>query len=437
MKIFKKLNYIWEKINYPFFQNIDGEELFFSDLTDIEIEGINNVKEGDVVALIGDFDPESIATLLFLIEKKAIIVPLTKETKEQHEYFLKESFTKFVFEKNKLIKTLSNNSNKNPYIEKLRLLNNPGLILFTTGTTGKPKAILHDFLPFFERYKTPRPPLKALSFLLFDHIGGLNTLFHMLFNQGQVVAIKKRSVESVINAINKYSIELLPTTPTFLRMISLYPDVENKISSSLKIISYGTERMDQPTLDRLCKQFPDVDFRQTYGMSELGILRIKSKSRNSLYMKIGGEGVELKVIDEILYVKAKNKMIGYLNAKSPFDKNGWYCTKDIVECKEKDYFKITGRDSDTLNIGGLKFMPSEVEVECLKNPKIKQAKAYGKENPITGQHLELILEVEEANKSTNLKKLIMEELKEKLPRYMLPSKIIFKSLNLSHRFKKL
>ena len=46
-------------------------------------------------------------------------------------------------------------------------------------------------------------------------------------------------------------------------------------------MTYGTERMDQPTLDELCRILPDVDFRQTFGMSELGILRVKSESRNS------------------------------------------------------------------------------------------------------------------------------------------------------------
>ena len=129
---------------------------------------------------------------------------------------------------------------------------------------------------------------------------------------------------------------------------------------SLKIISYGTERLDQPTLNFLCKKFPKIDFRQTYGMSELGILRVKSESRQSLYMKIGGEGVQWKVINNMLYIKSENKMIGYLNASSPFDENGWYCTKDLIEQKD-DLIKIVGRANDVINVGGLKFLPAEVE----------------------------------------------------------------------------
>ena len=56
-------------------------------------------------------------------------------------------------------------------------------------------------------------------------------------------------------------------------MSGLVPD---QIPGSLRIITYGTERMDQPTLDQLCEWMPEVDFRQTFGMSELGIVRVKS-----------------------------------------------------------------------------------------------------------------------------------------------------------------
>tara|TARA_B100000242_G_C43053036_1_gene492135 strand:+ start:1235 stop:2530 length:1296 start_codon:yes stop_codon:yes gene_type:complete len=430
--LINQLSKIWEDESKPFY--IDKKNtLRYTDIKNIEVIGLENLKKGDVVALIGDFDPKSIATLLRLIDLDCIVVPLTEETKNQHDYFLKESKAQFVFNRNKMIRTINKQKIKHPFLDKLRDDGNPGLILFTTGTTGNPKAILHDFVPFISRYKTPRPPLKALSFLLFDHIGGINTLLHMLFNKGSVVAVKNRNVQNIINLCNQYDIELLPTTPTFLRMLSLFPNITEVFPKSIKIISYGTERLDQPTLDFLCKSFPFVDFRQTYGMSELGILRVKSRNRNSLFMKIGGEGVEWKVIDNILYIKAANRMIGYLNAKSPFNAEGWYCTKDIVD-KENDYIKVVGRESDVINVGGLKFMPSEVEKVCLEFDGVIHAKAIGKENPITGQHVELILE----NSENGFNKVIFASfLKEKLPKHMVPLRILYEKINLSHRFKKL
>lgn len=432
------LRKIWAEVDQPFLQVPNGKDLSFKEIDDVNINGIDKIRKGDVVSLIGDFDAESIATLLNLLARGAVVVPLTNETSGQHDYFIQESRSQYIFEKNNLINVVSKSQEEHPLLDLLRSKGHPGLILFTTGTTGRPKAILHDFIPFISRYKTPRPPLKAVSFLLFDHIGGINTLLHMLFNLGQIVSIKGRTVESVAKTINDYSVELLPTTPTFLRMLSLYPGIEQKLGNSLKIISYGTERMDQPTLKRLAGQFNNVDFRQTYGMSELGILRIKSKSRNSLYMSVGGEGVETKVKDNILYIKAENRMLGYLNTSSPFDDEGWYCTKDIVKTDEDGYLTIIGRDSDVINVGGLKFMPSEVERECLKIDNIKFAKAVGVTNPITGQYLQLNIELADNNVDKNMFKLYVQKaLRVNLPRHMNPSIIKISEQNVSHRFKKL
>ena len=293
---------------------------------------------------------------------------------------------------------------------------------------------MHDFIPFISRYDTPRPPLKALSFLLFDHIGGINTFLHMLFNEGTIVSIQDRTVRKVLEISRKFDIELLPTTPTFLRLLSLYPDLRNKFPNSIKIISYGTERLDEITLKILCKELPHVDFRQTYGMSELGILRIKSYARDSLFMKVSGEGVNTKIVNNILYVKSKNRMLGYLNAESPFDKDDWYCTKDIVEVNENNFLRITGRDSDVINVGGIKFMPSEVELLCLKFPNIKHIKIYGKNNPITGQHVEAL--VEPSSKDFSKAK-FRDFIKLNLPNHMRPLKILVRNITLSHRFKKI
>ena len=148
-------------------------------------------------------------------------------------------------------------------------------------------------------------------------------------------------------------------------------------------------------------------------MSELGILRTKSKASDSLYMSVGGEGVETKLEDNILYIKAENRMLGYLNAPSPFDNEGWYCTKDIVESDEEGYITITGRDSDVINIGGLKFMPSEVEREALKIDNIKFAQALGVDNPITGQYLQLKVEFNApAEDEQKVKKKLISALKQ-------------------------
>ena len=88
MDIINKLKERWSGIEYPFLVHSKGE-LRFSEITEQESVDLSNVYSGEVVALIGDFDPQSILTLLKLIDKKVILVPLTVDTRGQHEYLLK------------------------------------------------------------------------------------------------------------------------------------------------------------------------------------------------------------------------------------------------------------------------------------------------------------------------------------------------------------
>jgi acyl-CoA synthetase (AMP-forming)/AMP-acid ligase II len=430
MKVLDKIKERWKGVNYPFLIHSTGS-LNFTEIAAQKVLDLSNIKSGEVVALIGDFDPQSIMILLELIDKNTIIVPLTKETKPQHNYFLESAFVDVVIEGHS-VRRIKNDTN-HKLIDKLRSQEHAGLVLFSTGTTGSPKAILHDLTIFMQRFETPRPTFKTISFLLFDHIGGLNTLLHTLFNKGTVIAPESRSVEVVLKTCKEHQIEVLPTTPTFLRMMLISGLIPDGIPESLRIITYGTERMDQPTLDALCELLPNVDFRQTFGMSELGIFRVKSKARNSLYMKIGGEGIETRVVNKILEIRSQARMLGYLNADSPFNNEGWYNTKDIVE--ECDgFYKVIGRTSEVINVGGLKFMASDVERVVLQFEGIKFTKAEGKDNPITGQHVELTVQFV-SNNDINKKKLKLF-LNSRLPSHMLPKRIKVSSFKIGHRFKR-
>lgn len=430
MNILDRLKKRWNGIDYPFLIH-SNNQLYFNEIINQKSIDLSKVKGGDVVAIIGDFNPQSIFTLLHLIDKNVILVPLTKDTKSQHEYFFKSALVDIVIEENSM-KYLKH-KDKHDLIDYLREKKHAGLILFSTGTTGKPKAILHDLTLFMKRFETPRPTLKTINFLLFDHIGGLNTLLHTLFNKGTVIAPKSRNVKYILQICKDHKVEVLPTTPTFLRMMLISGLIPNNFPSSLKIITYGTERMDQHTLDTICQLLPNVDFRQTFGMSELGIVRVKSEARNSLFMKIGGEGVETRVVNNVLEIRSTSRMLGYLNDKSPFDKDGWYNTKDVVD-KKNEYYKIIGRTTEVINVGGLKFMASEIERVTLQFEGIEFAKAEGRTNPLTGQHVELTVQ---PSSNSNIDKYKLKNYLSKiLPNHMIPRRIKISSINIGHRFKR-
>jgi long-chain acyl-CoA synthetase len=430
MKILEKLAEIWSGIDYPFLIH-KGDELRFSEIASQSPVDLSEVRKGDVVAIIGDFNPSSILTLLRLIDVGVVVVPLTVETRHEHEYFFESALVDVVVEGTEVKRR--SHSQKHEFIEKLRELGHAGLVLFSTGTTGRPKAILHDLTLFLKRFETPRPTLRTINFLLFDHIGGINTLLHTLFNKGVVVAPESRTVDSILETCRRFNVEVLPTTPTFLRMMLMSGAVPSKVPDCLKVITYGTERMDQPTLDELCKLLPAVDFRQTFGMSELGIVRVKSEARDSLFMKVGGEGVETRVVDSVLQIRSSSRMLGYLNAPSPFDAEGWYDTKDVVEVKD-GYYKVTGRISDVINVGGLKFMASEVERVALQFPNVSLVKATPKSNPITGQHVELL--VQPTSEDGIDRVALLDFLKDRLQPHMVPKRVRIESVAVGHRFKK-
>ena len=128
-----------------------------------------------------------------MIDLKAIIVPLTNLTNEQHDQFFDVACVDYIICDGKISKR--NHNNRNEKIENLRQLNHAGLVAFSSGTSSTPKGILHDLSIFLSKFLEPKKSLKTLNFLLFDHVGGLNTLFYSLFNNATSVIPSARTVE--------------------------------------------------------------------------------------------------------------------------------------------------------------------------------------------------------------------------------------------------
>jgi hypothetical protein len=94
MKLIEKLSKIWSGTDYPFVIH-NGVELKFSQIASQNLVDLSIVKQGEVVAIIGDFNSYSILTLLRLIDLGTIVVPLTIETAHEHEYFFESAFEFF------------------------------------------------------------------------------------------------------------------------------------------------------------------------------------------------------------------------------------------------------------------------------------------------------------------------------------------------------
>lgn len=398
-----------------------------------------NINNGCVSILEADFSPNTIALLLALIEHRSIIAPLTSSTKSKQSELIKIAQGEILFslgDKDKIeFKPLPYTAN-HTFFKNIRDLNHPGLILFSSGSTGESKAAVHDFSKLLEKFKVKRHSLKVLNFLLFDHWGGLNTLFYALSNGGTLVTVQNRNPDEVCKAIEKYKIDLLPTSPTFLNLLLLSEAYKRYDLSSLKTISYGTEPMLPNTLKKLKEIFPKTKLLQTYGLIEIGVLRSKSKSDDSLWVKVGGEGFKTRIVDEILQIKADSAMLGYLNAPSPFTEDGWFNTGDSVEV-DGEYIKILGRKSEIINVGGEKVFPTEVENIILEMENVSDVTVYGEKNPITGNIVcaKVKLKNNEGHKEFIIR--LKNFCREKLQSYKIPVKVsIVDETQYSERFKK-
>jgi acyl-coenzyme A synthetase/AMP-(fatty) acid ligase len=323
---------------------------------------------------------------------------------------------------------------RNNIVEKLGP--HAGLVLCTSGSSGKPKYVLLDFHKLLKKYDKPRPPLRIIQFMSLDHIGGINTMLYVTFYGEKLIRPKSTSVADVCQAIQDEKADTLPTTPTFLRLLVLSGLWKDFDLSSLKTITYGTEKMPQTTLDQLNKIFPNVKLHQTYGSTEIGIMRSKSREAGSLWVKVGGEGYQTRVREGLLEVKADSAMVGYLNAPQPFTDDGWYMTGDAVE-QDGEWLKILGRTNDIINVGGEKVYPAEVEDALEALPGVMHATVTGEGNQIMGQIVKAVVQLSTGENKFEFTSRMTQALTGKLERYKIPLRVELADNLVSDRGKKL
>jgi acyl-coenzyme A synthetase/AMP-(fatty) acid ligase len=397
----------------------------------------NNIVKNSVVALRSDFTPYSIGLLLALIENDSIFVPLSLEVSKKDKFLDIAEVEYYINLEKEVSLEVRNSTVEHEVLLKLKNKKHPGLILFSSGSTGEPKAAVHDLIPLMNKYKSSGKALKTITFLLFDHIGGFNTLMYILSNAGTLVAPTKRTPEEICRLIEKYEVELLPTSPSFINMLLFSRAYKNYDISSLNLVTYGTEPMPEATLKEFNSLFSSIRLKQTYGLTEVGIMKTKSESSDSLWLKVGGEDYETKIVEGKLWIKSESAMLGYLNASSPFDENGWLNTGDEVE-KKGDYIRFLGRESEIINVGGEKVYPAEVESEILKMDIVKDAIVYGESNPIMGNVVIADVAVSRIDNNKKIKNQIKKYCRKKLEKYKVPVKINLTTKTFNNdRFKRI
>ena len=345
------------------------------------------VRPGASVQLRGDFGAAATAFLLALWARGAVVSPVAPVSLEKAGEFAEVGQAEWIVDAASGTIEPGPGASAHALYDDLRGRGVPGLVIFSSGTTGVSKGAVHDATRLLSKFETPGKDFRTLAFLLFDHIAGVDTLLYCLSNASTIICPAERTPEAICRLIAAEGVEVLPTAPSFLNLMLLSGAQQAHDLSSLKIVTYGAEMMPQALLERVAAALPQARLVQKYGTSEIGALRSKSEGSASRWIRIGGhgggQGAEWRVVDGLLEVRTGTAMLGYLNAPSPFTEDGWYRTGDRVEVSG-DMVRFLGRDSDVINVGGQKVFPAEVEAEIARLPGVAEVAVSGAPHPILG-----------------------------------------------------
>jgi len=424
----------------------EGRETSYGDVVKLIDKFYKRVQDaafrsGETVVVLGEYSPEVFCLIMALCKNGNIIIPLTRASVVEESVALSVSgcewFVEFDEACAEAIFIHRGLRSDNNLLNEFRKRGTPGMVLFSSGSSGKPKGILHDFNLIIEKFRKLRKSVVAIPFLMIDHFGGINTILAITSSLGTVVTVADRTVTNICAAIEKYKVELLPATPSFLTLM-MASSLQKKYNlTSLTRITYGTEVMPQSTLDRVRASFPSVDLLQTYGLSEVGVLRSQSREDGSLWVRVGGEGFQTKVVDGVLWIKSQYAMVGYLNAPSEFDADGWFNTHDQVDV-DGGYFRILGRVTDMINVAGQKVYPAEVEDVILKINNVKDVAVFAEKHNILGNIVVAKIVLNAPEPLESVKKRVRSACLSKLSAFKAPAKIVLTEESLySSRQKKI
>lgn len=401
-----------------------------------------NVVRGETVFIIDDYSFDSIALFFSLAINENIIVPITSTNEQEVNERIDVVQPEWIFSHssgNEKKNYYKHRQEKHPFIKTLVESKTPGLILFSSGSTGKPKAMVHNLEGLLSSYIDKRgKEINFLLFLMFDHIGGLNTLFNCLSMGVYITIPKNRNPNDIAKLIEKNKINILPSSPTFLNLMCISNVFDSYDLSSIRMITYGTEAMPESLLLKLKEKLPKVKFLQTFGTSETGIMNTSSLSSSSTLLKFEDINQEYKIVNDELWLRSKTQILGYINhSNESFTKDGWFMTGDLVEQTADGYIKIIGRLKEQINVGGEKVLPAEVESVIMELDSIEDCIVKSERNAITGQMVVVDVVLKDGYNFKNEKSKIKSHCRIKLEPYKIPARInVIDKVLFTNRFKK-
>jgi long-chain acyl-CoA synthetase len=279
------------------------------------------------------------------------------------------------------------------------------LVLFTSGTTGLPKpiAISHrvvtDRLAYYSKPIDPEADqaVDMMSAPIF-HIGGTLGLLISLHQGKKIVLLPKFDAGSWLALVERHRVAQTFVVPTMLRRILDHPLFTTTDLSSLRALSYGAAAAPVELIRRAMAALPSVDFSNTFGQTEtLGAYAALTPEDHRVGERLGSvgrplPGVEVKVVDPTSGEEVPPRAVGELLVRA--DQNTtteWLRTGDIGWQDDEGYLYASGRLSDTINRGGEKFGPVEVEEVLRSHPAVADVGVVGVPDSELGERVGVVV----------------------------------------------
>lgn len=321
----------------------------------------------------------------------------------------------------------------------------PAVIIFTSGTEGRPKAVVLShrallaglqMLLHVTRRLPHQVPADAIDIGLhtgpFFHVGGVQTLLRAMAVGGTLVLPEGRyDAAQALELIERHKVSRWAAVPTMVSRLLEHPDVQRRDLSSLRSVTIGGAPVHLELMQRVAATLPSVDARipTGYGLTENGG-QATAASGAQTAERPGSSGRPLPCVElsfeqrpglpdgEIL-VRSPTQMSGYYGmADSPIDAQGWLHTGDLGHLDDKGNLWITGRCKDLIIRGGENIAPVAVERALVTVPGVSEVAVFGVPHPDLGEEVMAVVALERDLDEASLK----EALRGKLSSFAIPSR---------------
>lgn len=309
-------------------------------------------------------------------------------------------------------------------------------IMYTSGTTGKPKGVLQTFGNHFYSAVSSAlnlglsPADKWLCVAPIFHISGFSIIMRGLIYGMTVRLVEKFRAEEIERILANETVTIMSVVPFMLKkLIQQQNKTNTHYNSAFRCMLLGGGTIDQETLE-ICLQ-RSIPVVQCYGMTETCSQIIALRSADAL-LKLGSVGqplfsTQLKLSkDGEILLKTPALTPGYLNLPDKLPSkmiDGWYRTGDIGHLDKEGYLYIDGRADEMLISGGENIFPQEVEQVYQRYPQINEIAVVGQNDSVWGQ-VPVAFVVSDRRLSTTK---LMNYGYEHLARYKVPQQYIFVS----------